>query len=165
MRQVDRTAPFELPRVGLTPLPNCFLGSKFTSKLGINTWLLLPERLLANSRFVRQSYYRHVYASLSFVMSREMGRFRSLYPLFIFHLRVFSSRQKNWSIVIYLHWFPSSYGQPSKRELCFDNIKVSASAWDTNLAAANPKFLSVKSVCRSTSSISYDQKRDDHVWG
>ncbi|PLW08022.1 hypothetical protein PCASD_22502 [Puccinia coronata f. sp. avenae] len=47
------------------------------------------------SRFVRQSYYRHV------------------------------------------------YGQPSKRELCFDNIKVSASAWDTNLAAANPKFLSV----------------------
>lgn len=47
------------------------------------------------SRFVRQSYYRHV------------------------------------------------YGQSSKREMCFDNIKVSASAWDTNLAAANPKFLSV----------------------
>ncbi|KAH9813567.1 hypothetical protein DFH28DRAFT_332476 [Melampsora americana] len=35
------------------------------------------------------------------------------------------------------------YGQSSKREMCFDNIKVSASAWDTNLAAANPKFLSV----------------------
>ncbi|MBW0543195.1 hypothetical protein O181_082910 [Austropuccinia psidii MF-1] len=35
------------------------------------------------------------------------------------------------------------YGQSSKRELCFDNIKVSASAWDTNLANANPKFLSV----------------------
>ncbi|KAH9448822.1 hypothetical protein Pst134EA_028117 [Puccinia striiformis f. sp. tritici] len=47
------------------------------------------------SRFVRQSYYRHV------------------------------------------------YGQSSKREMCFDNIKVSASAWDTNLAAANQKFLSV----------------------
>jgi len=47
------------------------------------------------SRFVRQSYYRHV------------------------------------------------YGQSSKRELCFDNIKVSASAWDTNLASANSKFLSV----------------------
>ncbi|POV95096.1 hypothetical protein PSTT_16466, partial [Puccinia striiformis] len=27
--------------------------------------------------------------------------------------------------------------------MCFDNIKVSASAWDTNLAAANQKFLSV----------------------
>ncbi|KNZ61021.1 coronin [Puccinia sorghi] len=36
-----------------------------------------------------------------------------------------------------------SYGQPSKREMCFDNIKVSASAWDTNLASANSKFLSV----------------------
>ncbi|CAH7687104.1 hypothetical protein BY996DRAFT_6710189 [Phakopsora pachyrhizi] len=35
------------------------------------------------------------------------------------------------------------YGQSSKREMCFDNIKVSASAWDTNLVAANPKFLSV----------------------
>ncbi|KAJ3127958.1 Coronin-like protein crn1 [Nowakowskiella sp. JEL0407] len=35
------------------------------------------------------------------------------------------------------------YGTPNKRDQCFDNLKVSRSAWDTNLVKANPLFISV----------------------
>jgi len=33
------------------------------------------------------------------------------------------------------------YGTGTKKELCFDNIKPSRSAWDTNLVKANPRFV------------------------
>lgn len=32
------------------------------------------------------------------------------------------------------------YGQPSKKEQLFENIKVSANAFDSNLISVNPKF-------------------------
>ncbi|KAM0788444.1 hypothetical protein ACM66B_001578 [Microbotryomycetes sp. NB124-2] len=42
---------------------------------------------------------------------------------------------------------PSSYrhvyGQPVKKEKMYDNIKISASAWDTNLVSASAKYLAV----------------------
>ncbi|KAM0754761.1 DUF1900-domain-containing protein [Meredithblackwellia eburnea MCA 4105] len=42
---------------------------------------------------------------------------------------------------------PSSYrhvfGQPAKKEKVYDNIKISASAWDTNLVSASAKYIAV----------------------
>jgi coronin-1B/1C/6 len=42
---------------------------------------------------------------------------------------------------------PSKYrhvfGTPSKRDLCYDSIRVSRNAWDTNLVKANPLFVSI----------------------
>ncbi|GMM36511.1 Crn1 protein [Saccharomycopsis crataegensis] len=35
------------------------------------------------------------------------------------------------------------FGQPAKRELSYDNLKISKNAWDSNLIKANSKFLSV----------------------
>ncbi|KAL7748017.1 Coronin-like protein crn1 [Sorochytrium milnesiophthora] len=35
------------------------------------------------------------------------------------------------------------FSTPAKREICYDNLKVSSSAWDTNLAKVNAKFLAV----------------------
>ncbi|KAJ1566279.1 Coronin-2B, partial [Cladochytrium tenue] len=35
------------------------------------------------------------------------------------------------------------FGTPNKKEQCYDNLKISRSAWDTNLVKANPLFLSV----------------------
>ncbi|KAJ3048671.1 Coronin-2B, partial [Rhizophlyctis rosea] len=35
------------------------------------------------------------------------------------------------------------YGTSSKRDQCFDNLKVSRNAWDTNLVKANPLFISI----------------------
>lgn len=34
-------------------------------------------------------------------------------------------------------------GQANKRDQCYDNIRVSRSAWDTNLCKVNGRFLSV----------------------
>lgn len=35
------------------------------------------------------------------------------------------------------------YGQQAKKELCYDNIKISTNAWDSNLIKANGKYISV----------------------
>ncbi|KAJ2470498.1 Coronin-like protein crn1, partial [Coemansia sp. RSA 2320] len=35
------------------------------------------------------------------------------------------------------------YGTGSKREECYENLRVSINAWDTNYVAANPKYLAV----------------------
>ncbi|EME45086.1 hypothetical protein DOTSEDRAFT_70964 [Dothistroma septosporum NZE10] len=35
------------------------------------------------------------------------------------------------------------FGQTTKREQCYDNLRISKNAWDTNLVKANPKYLSV----------------------
>lgn len=35
------------------------------------------------------------------------------------------------------------FGQTTKREQCYDNLRVSRNAWDTNLIKANPKYLAV----------------------
>jgi hypothetical protein len=35
------------------------------------------------------------------------------------------------------------YGTPNKKEQCFDNLKVSKNAWDSNLVKANTSFVSV----------------------
>ncbi|KAI8366059.1 uncharacterized protein BYT42DRAFT_588755 [Radiomyces spectabilis] len=35
------------------------------------------------------------------------------------------------------------YGTCAKRDFCYDNLRVSANAWDTNLVKVNPLFLSV----------------------
>lgn len=35
------------------------------------------------------------------------------------------------------------YGTCAKRDFCYDNLRVSANAWDTNMVKANPLFISV----------------------
>ncbi|KAK9488663.1 hypothetical protein V1527DRAFT_457248 [Lipomyces starkeyi] len=35
------------------------------------------------------------------------------------------------------------YGQPTKKELCYENVRVSNNAWDSNLIKVNPLYLSV----------------------
>ncbi|EXJ95397.1 hypothetical protein A1O1_00518 [Capronia coronata CBS 617.96] len=35
------------------------------------------------------------------------------------------------------------FGRPTRKEQCYDNVKVSKNAWDTNLIKANPEYLSV----------------------
>ncbi|EMC99139.1 hypothetical protein BAUCODRAFT_31450 [Baudoinia panamericana UAMH 10762] len=35
------------------------------------------------------------------------------------------------------------FGRPTKREACYDNLRISKNAWDTNLVKANPKYLAV----------------------
>lgn len=35
------------------------------------------------------------------------------------------------------------FGQSTKKEQCYDNLRISKNAWDTNLIKANPKYLSV----------------------
>ncbi|RDI79165.1 hypothetical protein Vi05172_g10873 [Venturia inaequalis] len=35
------------------------------------------------------------------------------------------------------------FGQPTKKEQCYDNLRISKNAWDTNLIKANPEYISV----------------------
>lgn len=35
------------------------------------------------------------------------------------------------------------YGQPAKKELCYDNLRVTNNAWDSNIIKSNGKYLSV----------------------
>ena len=35
------------------------------------------------------------------------------------------------------------FGQPTKKEQCYDNLRITKNAWDTNLIKANPKYISV----------------------
>ncbi|KAI0388686.1 DUF1900-domain-containing protein [Xylariaceae sp. FL0594] len=35
------------------------------------------------------------------------------------------------------------FGKPTRKEFCYDNLRISRNAWDTNLIKANPEFLSV----------------------
>ncbi|KAL1915477.1 uncharacterized protein VTP21DRAFT_6601 [Calcarisporiella thermophila] len=39
--------------------------------------------------------------------------------------------------------FRHVFGTPAKREACYDNLKVSNNAWDTNLVKVNPLFIAV----------------------
>jgi coronin-1B/1C/6 len=39
--------------------------------------------------------------------------------------------------------FRHVYGQASKRELCYDNLRLTTNAWDSNLIKINSKYLSV----------------------
>ncbi|KAJ5413972.1 coronin-like protein crn1 [Penicillium cosmopolitanum] len=35
------------------------------------------------------------------------------------------------------------YGRPTKKDQCYDNLRISNNAWDTNLIKVNPKYLSL----------------------
>ncbi|GAB7339670.1 hypothetical protein MBLNU457_6251t1 [Dothideomycetes sp. NU457] len=35
------------------------------------------------------------------------------------------------------------FGQPTKKDQCYDNLRITKNAWDTNLIKANPKYISV----------------------
>ncbi|OJJ96608.1 hypothetical protein ASPACDRAFT_125317 [Aspergillus aculeatus ATCC 16872] len=35
------------------------------------------------------------------------------------------------------------FGRPTRKEQCYDNLRISRNAWDTNLVKVNPKYLSV----------------------
>lgn len=37
--------------------------------------------------------------------------------------------------------FRHVYGTSSKRDLCYENIRVSRNAWDTNVVKVNPLFV------------------------
>lgn len=46
-------------------------------------------------------------------------------------------------LVVRASKFRHVFGQPFKKEECYDELRVSRSAWDTNLIAANPSFFAV----------------------
>ncbi|CAJ2509795.1 Uu.00g056950.m01.CDS01 [Anthostomella pinea] len=35
------------------------------------------------------------------------------------------------------------FGKPTRKEFCYDNLRISRNAWDTNLVKANPEYLAV----------------------
>jgi coronin-1B/1C/6 len=35
------------------------------------------------------------------------------------------------------------FGRPTRKEQCYDNLRISKNAWDSNIVKANPKYLSV----------------------
>jgi coronin-1B/1C/6 len=35
------------------------------------------------------------------------------------------------------------FGKGTKKEQCYDNLRISKNAWDTNLIKANPEYISV----------------------
>lgn len=39
--------------------------------------------------------------------------------------------------------FRHVFGQPLKRDHCYDNIRITKSSWDSNFCAVNPKFLAI----------------------
>ena len=39
--------------------------------------------------------------------------------------------------------FRHVYGQPTRKENCFENIRITKNAHDSNFCAVNPKFLAV----------------------
>lgn len=39
--------------------------------------------------------------------------------------------------------FRHVFGQPLKREQCYDNIRITKQSWDSNFCAVNPKFLAI----------------------
>ncbi|XP_076306921.1 coronin-6-like isoform X2 [Tachypleus tridentatus] len=39
--------------------------------------------------------------------------------------------------------FRHVFGQPLKREQCYDNIRITKNSWDSNFCAVNPKFLAI----------------------
>ncbi|KAG1654186.1 Coronin-1C [Nymphon striatum] len=39
--------------------------------------------------------------------------------------------------------FRHVYGQPAKREQCYDNIRITKNSWDSSLSAVNPKFIAI----------------------
>ncbi|XP_071037550.1 coronin-6 isoform X1 [Parasteatoda tepidariorum] len=39
--------------------------------------------------------------------------------------------------------FRHVFAQPSKRDNCYDNIKITKSSWDSNFCAVNPKFVAI----------------------
>ena len=39
--------------------------------------------------------------------------------------------------------FRHVYGSPAKRNKCYDNVKITRNALDSNFCAVNPKFLAV----------------------
>lgn len=65
-------------------------------------------------------------------------------------LSIYSSRSTNYNQIYKMSFrvvrsskFRHVYGQPLKREQCYDNIRVSKSSWDSTFCAVNPKFLAI----------------------
>ena len=39
--------------------------------------------------------------------------------------------------------FRHVFGQPLKRDQCYDNIRITKSSWDATFCAVNPKYLAI----------------------
>jgi len=39
--------------------------------------------------------------------------------------------------------FRNVFGQPVKRDQCYDNIRITKSAWDSTFCAVNPKYVAI----------------------
>jgi len=39
--------------------------------------------------------------------------------------------------------FRHVFGQPLKRDQCYDNIRITKSAWDSTFCAVNPKYIAI----------------------
>ena len=48
--------------------------------------------------------------------------------------------------------FRHVFGQPLKKEQCYDNVRITKSAWDGPFCAVNPKWLAVLSDANGSSS-------------
>ncbi|KAI8816914.1 uncharacterized protein EV422DRAFT_543554 [Fimicolochytrium jonesii] len=59
------------------------------------------------------------------------------------YVRSYSFRRATMSRFVRASKYRHVFGNSTKRDQCFDNLKVSRSAWDTNLVKANPLFISV----------------------
>nr|CAH0103893.1 unnamed protein product [Daphnia galeata] len=45
--------------------------------------------------------------------------------------------------VVRISKFRNVYGTGWKRDLCYDNIRVSKSSWDSTFCTVNPKFIAI----------------------
>ena len=56
--------------------------------------------------------------------------------MFLFHLQLWFRGVRNSK-------FRHVYGQPVKRESCFDNVNITKNAHDSQFCAVNPKFIAI----------------------
>jgi hypothetical protein len=62
----------------------------------------------------------------------------------IFNLMTLSlSLSQSWFRGVRSSKFRHVYGAPAKREKCYDNIKITKNAHDSQFCAVNPKFLAI----------------------
>lgn len=61
----------------------------------------------------------------------------------IFLNTLINFRLQSWFRGVRSSKFRHVYGSPAKRERCYDNIKITKNAHDSQFCAVNPKFLAV----------------------
>jgi hypothetical protein len=71
------------------------------------------------------------------------ARFEVLISALTLNLRAFQTPQRRKMKFVRSSKYRHVYGTAYKRDQCYENIRVSRNAWDTNLCKVNGHFLSV----------------------